>query len=78
VATASVAARKGHPNEDFAGAVPRAVVLVDGAGISGIEEICRHGVAPASVIRRVRQAEKHHAVVADDAAIAHCIDLAEP
>ena len=38
----------GHPdraNEDFAGAVPGAVVLVDGAGITGAEELCRHGTA---------------------------------
>jgi hypothetical protein len=45
LAMASVAALAGQPNEDFAGAVPGAVVLIDGAGISGIEEICRHGVA---------------------------------
>jgi hypothetical protein len=32
-------------NEDFVAAVPNAVVLLDGAGISGIEEICCHGVA---------------------------------
>src|SRR5215475_9737283 len=35
----------GHQNEDFVGAVPGAVVLVDGAGIPGTEAICRHGVA---------------------------------
>jgi hypothetical protein len=35
----------GRPNEDFVGAVPGAVVLLDGAGIPGTEEICRHGVA---------------------------------
>src|SRR5687768_183215 len=34
-----------QPNEDFVGAVANAVVLLDGAGISGIETICRHGVA---------------------------------
>jgi hypothetical protein len=32
-------------NEDFAGAVPRAAVLVDGAGIPGAGSLCRHGVA---------------------------------
>jgi hypothetical protein len=32
-------------NEDFVAAVPTAVVLLDGAGIRGIESICRHGVA---------------------------------
>ncbi|MGW2084798.1 integrase [Streptomyces sp. NPDC001880] len=41
----SVAARTGRANEDFVGAVPAAVVLVDGAGIPGTESICRHGVA---------------------------------
>lgn len=35
----------GQPNEDFAGAVPGAVVLLDGAGIPGTESICCHGVA---------------------------------
>ncbi|MBX7268148.1 hypothetical protein KIF24_20310 [Micromonospora sp. Llam7] len=38
----------GHPgrtNEDFAGAVPAGMVLVDGAGgLAGVEEVCRHGV----------------------------------
>jgi len=43
-----LASSKGKPgwdNEDFVAAVPTAVVLLDGAGISGIEAICRHGVA---------------------------------
>lgn len=35
----------GRPNEDFVGAVPGAVVLLDGAGIPGTESICHHGVA---------------------------------
>ena len=39
----------GHPgraNEDFAGAVPCGMVLVDGAGgIAGAAEICHHGIA---------------------------------
>ncbi|MDG4809391.1 hypothetical protein O7634_21810 [Micromonospora sp. WMMD1120] len=39
----------GHPgrtNEDFAGAVTSAMVLVDGAGgIAGAEKVCHHGVA---------------------------------
>ena len=38
----------GHPgrtNEDFAGAVPSGMVLVDGAGgIAGAEKVCHHGV----------------------------------
>lgn len=35
----------GKANEDFVGAVPGAVVLLDGAGTPGAESICRHGVA---------------------------------
>jgi hypothetical protein len=35
----------GRPNEDFVGAAPDVVVLLDGAGIPGSEEVCRHGVA---------------------------------
>jgi len=35
----------GQPNQDFVGAVPGAVVLLDGAGIPGTESICSHGVA---------------------------------
>jgi hypothetical protein len=43
-----MASSPGHlsqPNEDFVGAVPGAVVLLDGAGIPGTDSICRHGVA---------------------------------
>jgi hypothetical protein len=39
------AGHPGRPNEDFAGAVSGAVVLLDGAGISRTESICRHGTA---------------------------------
>lgn len=42
---ATDAGHPGQPNEDFAGAVPGAVVLLDGAGIPRTESICRHGVA---------------------------------
>jgi hypothetical protein len=42
---ASTAARTGHRNEDFVGVVPTAAVLIDGAGMPGVELICRHGVA---------------------------------
>lgn len=35
----------GRVNEDVAGAVPTAAVLIDGAGIPGGEYTCRHGVA---------------------------------
>lgn len=42
-----MATSPGHarPNEDFVGAAPGIVLLLDGAGIPGTEEICRHGVA---------------------------------
>jgi protein phosphatase 2C-like protein len=39
------AGHAGRPNEDFVGAVPGAVVLLDGAGIPGSESLCSHGVA---------------------------------
>jgi hypothetical protein len=45
VAMATSPGHLGRPNEDFVGAVPGAVVLLDGAGIRGTEAICRHGVA---------------------------------
>ncbi len=45
VAFATSAGHPGRPNEDFVGAVPGAVVLLDGAGIPDTETICRHGVA---------------------------------
>jgi hypothetical protein len=44
----AMASSRGHPdrqNEDFVGAVPGAVVLLDGAGIPGSEAVCHHGVA---------------------------------
>jgi hypothetical protein len=41
---ATSAGRSGQPNDDFAGTVPGAVVLLDGAGIPGTESICSHGV----------------------------------
>lgn len=45
VSMATSAGKVGQPNEDFVGAVPGAVVLLDGAGIPGTESICSHGVA---------------------------------
>jgi hypothetical protein len=45
VAMASSPGHSDRPNEDFVGAVPGAVVLLDGAGIPGSEETCCHGVA---------------------------------
>jgi hypothetical protein len=45
VALATDAGHAGRSNEDFAGAVPAGLVLVDGAGgIAGAAEVCRHGV----------------------------------
>ncbi|MFI6073826.1 protein phosphatase 2C domain-containing protein [Actinoplanes sp. NPDC051343] len=34
-----------HENEDFVAAIPNAVVLLDGAGLSGTDSGCNHGVA---------------------------------
>jgi hypothetical protein len=45
VTMTTAAAGTSNANEDFAGAIPTAAVLIDGAGVSGIESICRHGVA---------------------------------
>ncbi|MFI5924712.1 hypothetical protein ACIA3K_01900 [Micromonospora sp. NPDC051543] len=45
VSLATSAGRASRPNEDFIGAVPGAVVLLDGAGIPGSEALCAHGVA---------------------------------
>ena len=45
VRMATSAGSAGRPNQDFIGAVPGAVVLLDGAGIPEAESICRHGVA---------------------------------
>lgn len=42
---ATGAGKAGRSNEDFAGAVPGAAVLLDGAGIPGTESLCLHGVA---------------------------------
>lgn len=39
VSMATSAGHPGHENEDFAGAVPGAAVLLDGAGIHGTESI---------------------------------------
>lgn len=45
ISFATNAGRADRPNEDFVGAVPGAVVLLDGAGIPGAESLCFHGVA---------------------------------
>ncbi len=48
--------------------------LTDGAGV--LAELAASG--PAEVIRRVREAERRHAVAQDDATIAHCTGLDAP
>ncbi|MFY1681842.1 hypothetical protein ACN265_09965 [Micromonospora sp. WMMD730] len=46
VVLATDAGHPGRANEDFAGAVPAGLVLVDGAGgVPGAGEVCGHGVA---------------------------------
>jgi hypothetical protein len=45
IAMSSDPGTPGRLNEDFIGAVSRAAVLLDGAGITGAEAICHHGVA---------------------------------
>jgi Protein phosphatase 2C len=45
VAMATSPGHVGQPNEDFVGAVPGAVVMLDGAGIPDTEALCSHGVA---------------------------------
>ncbi|MDG4822258.1 hypothetical protein O7635_10390 [Asanoa sp. WMMD1127] len=45
VVMATSAGEVGAVNEDLFVALPQAAVLLDGAGMRGIEEICRHGVA---------------------------------
>jgi hypothetical protein len=45
VSMATDAGKPGRANEDFVGAVPGAAVLLDGAGIPGMESVCAHGTA---------------------------------
>lgn len=45
VAMASSPGHEGRSNEDFVGAIPGAIVLLDGAGIPDTGSVCRHGVA---------------------------------
>lgn len=45
VTMATSPAKPDQPNEDFTGAVPNAVVLLDGAGLAGTASTCLHGVA---------------------------------
>ena len=77
VAMASSPGHAGRSNEDFVGAVPRAMVLLDGAGIPDTEDICHHGVAwyshtlGAAVLGRLPLADG-----ADlSAVLAECIEL---
>jgi hypothetical protein len=91
VLMASSTARAGRVNEDFVGASPTAVVLVDGAGIAGMEAICRHGVAwyahslGASLLGRVslapqRSITEHlgEAIVQVTEVHRHSCDVANP
>ncbi|HEY1179012.1 MAG TPA: hypothetical protein VGF17_22900, partial [Phytomonospora sp.] len=44
--TSAISGKPGRGNEDFAGAVPSAAVVLDGAGgVTGAADVCRHGVA---------------------------------
>lgn len=45
VSLASSPGHAGRASEDFVGAVPGAVVLLDGAAAPGVERVCRHGAA---------------------------------
>jgi Protein phosphatase 2C len=45
VTLATEPAAAGHDNEDFVAVTPSAVVLLDGAGLSGTDSGCIHGVA---------------------------------
>jgi Protein phosphatase 2C len=45
VTLATEPAAAGHDNEDFVAVTPNAVVLLDGAGLSGTDSGCVHGVA---------------------------------
>jgi hypothetical protein len=45
VGLATSGGHAGRANEDFIGAIPGAVIMLDGAGIPDTEDICRHGVA---------------------------------
>lgn len=87
-----MATRPGHPgrsNEDFVGAVPGAVVLLDGAGIRGSEHLCRHGTAwfahrlGATLLARLPGSADLSALLAESisevAALHHdTCDLADP
>lgn len=42
---ATAPAQEEQQNEDFAGLIPGAAVLLDGSGLSGTNTLCRHGVA---------------------------------
>src|SRR3982751_3504769 len=45
VTMATEPASPDHENEDFIAAIPNAVVLLDGAGLSGTDSGCIHSVA---------------------------------
>lgn len=91
VSMATSAGKPGRPNEDFVGAVPGAVVLLDGAGIPGAESLCCHGVAwythrlGGALLGRLSRADGQHLAVLLAAAISEIAadhretcDLANP
>lgn len=73
----ATSAGHGGPNEDFVGAALGILVLLDGAGISGTEEICHHGVAwyshtlGATLLARMARADG----TALDSALAESIEF---
>jgi hypothetical protein len=89
VAMATSPGHPGRPNEDFVGAVPGALVLLDGAGIPGTDTICRHGVAwyshtlGAALLTRMAYATDLVAALADSIEQVagrhrHTCDIANP
>jgi len=91
VAMATAAGTRGKPNEDFVGAVSGAAVLLDGAGITGTESICRHGVAwythrlGGVLLGRLSLGDGHDVVTIlgdaiEEVATEHCAtcDIADP
>jgi hypothetical protein len=79
----AMATSPGHdrPNEDFVGAVPGAVVVIDGAGIPGMDAVCSHGVAwyahtlGGAVLGQLSRAPGTALVAALGDAIAHVASL---
>lgn len=86
--TATSAGHPGRPNEDFVGTAPNAIVVLDGAGIPGTEDICHHGTAwYAETLGRALLAQLAHAGPAEALAASiehvaglhrHTCDLTHP